>query len=246
LEFRSKKDRKSVDYFLPICDNHTTHRTTQHKNMRTKTLLLTAAIGAVSIASSMAQAVYSVNAVGYVNTQVPPGFSLIANPLIQAQPTLAALIPNPPPLTTVYKYVNGVGYNISTFDDLDLAWLPDPNATLDLGDGFFIFNPAAAFTITFVGEVAEGNPLSTALPPGFSIRSSKVPQADDVVALGLVGQPFDTIYKYVNGVGYQIFTYDDLDLAWLPSVPELGVGEAFFFFNAGPLRQWTRVFDVTP
>ena len=47
--------------------------------MRTKTLLLTAALAAAGVVSSMAQ-VYSVNSVGYVNLTLPNGFSMIANP----------------------------------------------------------------------------------------------------------------------------------------------------------------------
>jgi hypothetical protein len=216
--------------------------------MRTKTLLLTAAIGAASLASSMAQAVYSVNAVGYVNQPVPNGFSLIANPLIQAAPTLNNLIPNPPLNTTIYKYVPGPGggYQVSQFDEFDQVWYPDGNATLDLGDGFFIFNPSSQFTVTWVGEVAEGNPVSNPLPQGFSIRSSKVPQAGTFTQLGLSGQPNDTVYKYINGSGYDIYQFDEFDLVWYPQEPSLAVGEAMFFFNANAARNWTRNFDVTP
>jgi hypothetical protein len=76
--------------------------------------------------------------------------------------------------------------------------------------------------------------------------SSKVPQAGTVGALGLTGQVNDTIYKYSNTSGYSIYTFDELDLAWLPSEPTLGVGEAVFFFNANTARNWTRSFDVTP
>jgi hypothetical protein len=214
--------------------------------MRTKTLLLTAAIGVASIASTMAQAVYSVNAVGYVNVNIPNGFSLIANPLIQTTPTLAALIPNPPPGTTVYKYVAGEGYRVNSFDDLDLVWTPNPNETLDLGGGFFVFNPASQFTVTFVGEVAEGNPLTTVIPVGFSMLSSKVPQAGSASALGLTGTPGDTVYKFSNTSGYAVYSFDDLDLVWVPSEPSFGVAEGFFFFNPNSQRNWTRSFDVTP
>ena len=47
--------------------------------MRTKTLLLTAVLGIASAASSMAQAVYSVNVVGYVNLTLKRGFNAVAN-----------------------------------------------------------------------------------------------------------------------------------------------------------------------
>ena len=48
--------------------------------MRTKTLLLTAIVGALGFTAAQAQ-VYSVNAVGYVNKSIPSGFSIVANPL---------------------------------------------------------------------------------------------------------------------------------------------------------------------
>ncbi|MGD0813640.1 MAG: hypothetical protein ABSA83_08565 [Verrucomicrobiota bacterium] len=50
--------------------------------MRTKTLALSAVIGALGTAASMAANVYSVNAVGYINVTMPPGFSIVTCPLI--------------------------------------------------------------------------------------------------------------------------------------------------------------------
>jgi hypothetical protein len=166
---------------------------------------------------------------------------MIANQLKAPSYTLAALIPNPLPSTTIYK-LTPTGYQISTFDDLDLVWTPDPNATIDLGGGVFINSPGAQ-TITFVGEVPQGT-LTTDTPTGFSIRSSQVPQQGTVSALGLIGQPSDNIYKFVSG-GYQIYTFDDLDLVWTPSEPQINVGESFFLNKApGGTPTWTRVFSV--
>jgi hypothetical protein len=48
--------------------------------MRTKTLLLTAALAVAGLSSASAQ-VYSVNAVGYINLSLPKGFSMICNQL---------------------------------------------------------------------------------------------------------------------------------------------------------------------
>src|ERR1041384_888805 len=126
--------------------------------MRTKTLLLTAALAAATVGTSMAQ-VYSVNAVGYVNLPLPSGFSIIANQFIQANYAISTLIPNPPPGTAIYQFSNVSGYSIQTFDDIDLAWEPNPNAQIPLGSGFFILLPQA-YTVTFVGEVPHGT-LST-------------------------------------------------------------------------------------
>jgi len=207
--------------------------------MRTKTLLLTAALMAAGVASSMAQ-VYSVNAVGYVNLSIPKGFSMVANQFTQPSYTLGALIPNPPPSTVVYKYTPA-GYLIYTFDDIDLVWYPDANGTIPLGSGVFVLAPSQ-FNLTFVGEVPQGT-LTTPTPHGFSIVASQVPQAGTVGTLGLQGEPADVIYKYTAS-GYLIYTFDDIDLVWYPAEPNINVGEAFFLLKNGPAVSWTRNFTV--
>jgi hypothetical protein len=51
--------------------------------MRTKTLALSAVLSALGTASLVAQTnVYSLNAVGYINVTMPPGFSIVTCPLI--------------------------------------------------------------------------------------------------------------------------------------------------------------------
>jgi hypothetical protein len=222
--------------------------------MRTKVLLLTAAIGAVGIASSMAQAVYSVNAVGYVNTAIPAGgangaYKMIANPFVTADSRLEALMPSPPPGTVIYKFAGGT-FQLTTFDDLDLVWAP-ANTTLEFGSGAFIRNPAgqAGYNITWVGEVAEGNPVSNPVPPGFSIRSSKIPQQGAIqTVLNFVPTPGDVVYKFdVPLQTFVLYTFDDLDLVWAPSEPVLDVAEsAFILSRAANTVQWNRNFDVTP
>ena len=144
--------------------------------MRTKTLLLTAALTAAGVASSMAQ-VYSINAVGYVNKPIPNGFSIIANPLTATPASaneLKNLIPAPPLGTTVYLFRGG-NFVICAFNTDDFgvnAW--DTNPTMLPGEGAFIYNPSSSFTVTFVGEVAQSTagPLVNPLPSGFSLRSS--------------------------------------------------------------------------
>ena len=78
-KMRSKKSKKKLT-LVPHFATVTPHtELTQHKHMRTKALLLTAALGLASVATSMAQAVYSVNVVGYINLTMKPGFNLVAN-----------------------------------------------------------------------------------------------------------------------------------------------------------------------
>ena len=210
--------------------------------MRTKTLLLTAALVAVGAASSMAQ-VYSQNAVGYVNVTLAPGFNLIANPLIAPVNTLGALIPLTADGSQFYKFTPGSGFATFTFDGLDNVWTPNGNVALAPGEGGFFNNPTAgSLTVTFVGDVSQGT-LTTALPMGFSIASSKVPQTANVNVLGVPGDDGDQLFKFVPGTGYQTFTFDGLDNAWTPSSPVINVGESFFI-NKTIARSWTRVFSV--
>ena len=215
--------------------------------MRTKTLLLTAALTAAGVATSMAQ-VFSVNAVGYVTKTIPAnGFALISNPLMAADNSIGALFSPAPAGLQVFKFDSGSGqFDIATFDDLDGAFLPADIAakTVVPGEGVFVRNPtASAITITFVGEVEQGA-LSNPLPAGLSIRSSQVPQAGTAEELGLSGGAGDQIFQWnVVTQGYDTSTFDDLDNAWLPPLGRLEVGDAFFIAK-NAAGSWDRTFDV--
>src|SRR4051812_8366959 len=116
--------------------------------MRTKTTLLTAALVAAGALSSMAQ-VYSVNVVGYINLNIPHGFSMIANQL-NASPnnTVVTLFPSPPDQTTVFKY-NAATRVYDSADFADGAWEGNTALSLGPGEGAFIYTPVA-FPQTFV------------------------------------------------------------------------------------------------
>jgi len=163
--------------------------------MRTKSLLLTAVLALAGISSSMAE-VYSVNAVGFVNVEIKPGFNLVSNPL-NGTPNnnLGTVLPNVPLDTALYKWKPTGGYAIFVFSEYEDATQPDginegwldsngnvaSSTTFSPGEGGFIKTPAGnpGFTLTFVGEVAQsvgGVALENPIPAGFSIRSSQVPQ----------------------------------------------------------------------
>jgi hypothetical protein len=223
--------------------------------MRTKALLLAAAFAAAGVATSVAQ-VYSVNAVGYVNTTLKPGFNLVSNPLTASDNSLGNVFKNMQGGviggTTVYKFVNN-NFIAVQWDDLDNKYTPDADAaqTTLPGEGVFVFIPGAADKVlTFVGEVPQGN-TTTAIPRGFSIKSSVVPQAvkpDDkgfpgTTAAGAVGG--DTLYRYnATTKAYTAYQFDDLDNKFNPDLPTIGVGEAFFFFRVGNATAWNRTFSV--
>jgi hypothetical protein len=216
--------------------------------MRTKTLLLSAAVLAAGLAASVAQSVYSVNAVGYVNLTLGPGYSLISNPLNGTNNNLSTVLPTPPDGTYVLKWDPATQSFLNPFNYLDgVGWLPD--TTVNPGEGVFINLPPGSgnVTLTFVGEVPQGA-LTNRISGNYSLLASVVPQqialdapeasfpvqdGDYVLFWNPATQAFDNPINYLDGVG------------WLPSAPTPAVGQAFFYFTgSGASRLWTRNFSV--
>jgi hypothetical protein len=227
--------------------------------MKTKALLLAAAICAVAAGTSKAQ-VYSANAVGYVNMTLNPGFSLIANPLDNTNNSLSVILPNVPVQTRVYRFEPvPATYTIATKTPIGGgSW--NTNMVMEPGQGFFISIPAGApVTVTFVGEVPQGN-LSNPLAPGrFQIVSSQVPQAlplgrpNSAVGVQTLGFPAavgDRVYTF-NGT-YTTHTFVQLganppfwNTAGSQDGPTIGVGQSFFLSRAATgSSAWTRTFSV--
>lgn len=208
--------------------------------MRTKTLLLTAALAAAGVVTSVAQTVYSVNAVGYVNLTIPSGFSIIANPLDAGagNNTVSKLFASAPEGTTIYKYTGST----FTLNVLDLGEWSNPNETIEPGEGVFIRIPGSTdATITFVGEVKQGD-LSNPLPAGFSLKSSQVPQSGQLdTVLGFPAAEGDTIYMF-NAASdtYSLHVYD---LGEWSSAPVPAVGQGFWVRKVAATT-WTRNFSV--
>jgi hypothetical protein len=143
--------------------------------MRTKALILSAALVAAGVASSMAQSnVYSLNVVGYVNINLQPGYSLITLPLQSADPTssINSVLTNSTPVIPggafVYQwdpvhsdlapavYAGGDGnWYDQTYNYLQTNSLPP-------GESFYIYMPTIAnggvanCTVTVVGTVLQG------------------------------------------------------------------------------------------
>jgi hypothetical protein len=218
--------------------------------MRTKTLLLTAALCAAGIATSMAQAVYSVNAVGYVNTSLGAGYNLISNPLDnkatggnQVKNLFASL----PAGSQVFVF-DGTKYALASVDDFT-GEITGEAATKEVtpGNGVFVFVPAAT-TVTFVGEVPAGN-LSNIVPKGFSIKASQVPQAGKVQTdLGFPADEGDQVFVFNTATG-KYTTYGFSFGAWdngsgQAVEPTLDVGQAAFF-RVDTQHDWKRSFDIS-
>jgi hypothetical protein len=216
--------------------------------MRTKTLLLTAALSAAGIASSQAQApVYSVNAVGYVNTALVKGYNLISNPLDNKATEgnkIKNLFASLPGGSQIFKF-NGNGFDLA---EVNLITNEIEGAAKETvvapGEGVFVFVEAPA-TITFVGEVPTGT-LSNPIPTGFSVKSSQVPQAGKVTTdLTLPAAEGDQVFKFNKTTQkYDLFGFSDILGGWDPSEPTIDVGEAFFVNYPGAAKNWTRTFRV--
>lgn len=219
--------------------------------MRTKTLLCLAALTAAGIVSSEAQSnVYSLNIVGYVTYTQPAGtFRLAGNPLNGTNNDVKFIFTSGPqyPGVTVYKRnSNNTGYDSSSFDP-DLG---DWNAPLDVppGTGLWVFAPGGSpFTNTFVGEVKLDS--TNALPAGFTIKSSVIPQAGLIQTdLLAPSTPGDVVYLQNSaGTGYDTYSFDPDLNAWSPSEPTIPVAKGFWYFNGSvTTKQWIRHFAVGP
>jgi len=177
--------------------------------MRTKTLALSAVLGALGSASVMAANVYSINAVGYVNVTMPPGYSILACPLIASPDnTINTLLNNAPNMSGVSPYSgadvfvfnNGAAFGtiaVGNTGSFSGGWSVPAGQnvpTLNPGQAVFFFNPnplvgGANMTATFVGTVPQTgeaavpqlpNGLTNPIVPGYNLVSSIVPYSGDL------------------------------------------------------------------
>jgi hypothetical protein len=206
--------------------------------MRTKTLLLTAALGAAGIITSLAQdPVYSVNAVGYVNKTLVDGFTMISNPLNTGGNLLSEVIPSAEIGTTVFVFdAAAANFVSSTFLGVWSADLEMPP-----GVGAFV-NLTGEQTITFVGEVPQGS-LSVDLPSGLSLIGSPVPQAGLLDAdLGLVPDIGDTVFAWDSAA--QDYVSSTFLGVWSDeAAATIDVAEGIFFSSSTD-KSWDREFSV--
>jgi len=233
--------------------------------MRTKTLLLTAAVGMVGMATSFAQ-VYSVNAVGYVNVTVPANgpFALLANPLNGTNNLIGTVLPLPDSAdgTTLYKFnVTSQGYDSYTFFG-GFGWNPG-DVTLAPGEGFFLAaanTAGSTLSITFVGDVPQGHLVNSLQPaPKFAMVGSVVPQT---AALGDTSGTYPTSLQFPAEDGDTIYLWDTAGQSYVsyayfggygwsggtvgPEGPAVPVATGFFA-QKGPgttQTQWVRDFSV--
>jgi len=215
--------------------------------MRTKTLVLTALLGAAGVSSALGQAVTSKNIVGYINLTLKPGYSLVANQLNNGANKVADLFAGVPNNTSVFKFT-GTGYQQISY--VDGSWEgDDADMTVKPGEGVFVNNPTTQnAVVTLVGEVQLSSDV--VLPSGgkYAIISSAVPQAGGLSTSAPFSFPLannDVVFQF-TGSGYKQNSY--VDGSWEGDnngdAPAIAVGESFFFQGNSGARTWHRDFAV--
>lgn len=217
--------------------------------MKIRALLITAAVGALGVASSNAD-VTSVNVVGFINVTCGSGYTMIANQLNTTNNTVAQMFANVPGGFAIWKW-SGTAYNANNFD-ADFGW-DNPDMTLSPGEGAFAYNPYGTnIILTFVGEVPQGD-VSLTIHAGFNMISSKVPQGKvSNGAGGWTGGLLQTDLGYTPVGGDAVLQWSgtfqqssyDADFGW-DNEPQLAVGEGFFLQrNTAGSYTWARTFNV--
>jgi hypothetical protein len=219
--------------------------------------MLTAALSAASL-TSFAQ-VYSVNVVGYVNQTVPAnGWAILANPLNNGANAINDVIklPDGSDGVTIYRYNDATDSFRSSIQFITgFGWFsPDGDiAPLAPGEAFFINNiTTAPLTITFVGEVPQGQLVNPLLGGKFALKSSMVPQTARLAALEFPGATGDTIYQYNSATQSYKSSYQFIEgFGWFSpdpdtdvNGPEIPVGTGFWIQKAGATVNWSRNFTV--
>lgn len=210
----------------------------------------------------MAQSVFSVNAVGYVNVTIKPGYNLIANPLNGTNNLIGTVIP----ATSLPDDVNCITWNsgVQDFNGSDFVaggvWYDqggNPSGrVLAPGKAFFIQSPVGTnLLLTFVGDVPQGN-LTNTVSANYDFISSIVPQSAGLSTMGFPGvidmtyqtfnttiQDYDSAYSYV---GTGVYPTGWADPGGNPGDPTPAVAQGFVINNpqGSPPQQWGRTFTV--
>ncbi|HAM72391.1 MAG TPA: hypothetical protein DCM86_12185 [Verrucomicrobiales bacterium] len=177
-----------------------------------------AAVSGVATASTLASPVYDV--------PLPPGWSLVANPLQPSDPHIAAMLPTPP-AEMEYDRFNPVGGDYTTTAFVNGVWV-DPSVTLGQGEGGFLLNPGLTpWSLVLTGAVAP-NPAAVTLHPGLNLLCLNTPVAGNLRLL-INNFPFvanDTVQQ-VDPETKGLVTHTFNGQQW-DTVPVLNLGESIF------------------
>ena len=176
------------------------------------------------------------NVIGYAAVALPPGFSMIGNPLVSPENTVGKLFKDWPEGTSLNKFDTRL-FRLAENTVKAKQWT-NPSERLMPGEGAIFFNPTSDYkSHSFVGEVAQGQ-LSIPIPAGFSVRSSLVPLPGSLEELGFPITNGDVIHLFDRDrQKYVLHPYEDDK--WQAGPPVVSVGEAFWVAKTEP-GNWTR------
>jgi|SRR5437867_2290378 len=180
----------------------------------------------------LAETVFSDNVIGYASINVPPGYSLIANPLQATSNAVSSILPDMPNETSLNKFDTHL-FKLTENAVKNDKWI-NPDEPLSPGEGAIFFNPTSDFkSINFVGEVLQGE-LLRPIASGFSIHSSQIPKPGRLHAdLGFPIQDGDVVHLFDRDhQKYVIYEYDRKK--WDSNPPIVGVGESFWIGKTTP------------
>jgi hypothetical protein len=220
--------------------------------MRTKTLLLAAALTAAGIASIQAQSnVYSVNVVGYYNVTIPTGptpgdanrFKLFTQQLVPngiASPTLNNTLTNLPAGTIAYVWGSG-GWSAPT-EFLGGADGWETDYPFPYGNAIFLKNTSGAeITVTVVGEVPQGSVTNT-YPAGYYPKGPRIPQAGGITTVHNFNKVGDKVYTWGPSWSTPNEYLGGTD-GWENGEPNIAVGGAVMI-SSPTGGSWVRNFTV--
>jgi len=237
--------------------------------MRTKALLCAAGLLVAGAATSMAQNVYSLNVVGYINTAFTNGFNMWANQLDLDGTGINNTVTNVfgtnmPVQTRVYAFnpATQTYFNTATYAG-NGNWLSGAAVKpgLQPGSGVWVQLPTGQgtptpLTVTFTGNVLQGNhaiPVVGAQPNKFQIASLTTPTSVGIeTGLLAPGQPAaypaqtsDAVYFY-NAIGKAYFptrTRTPTAGSWLNNEPVPAIAQAFWLSARGS-KTWNQNYTV--
>jgi hypothetical protein len=181
------------------------------------------------------------NIIGYVSVSLPPGFSMIANPLEGPANTLGKVFKDWPDGTTLNKFDTQLFRLVES--SVRFSHWSNPSEKLNPGEGAIFFNPTSDYrSACFTGEVLAKN-LSVSISSGFSMRSSPLPQSGSLVE--------DLEFPIANGDVINLFDRERQKYVWHPyengrwtaGAPVVGVGESFWVAKTEP-GDWKRTLSA--
>jgi hypothetical protein len=233
--------------------------------MRTK-VLIAAALLAASLASSMAQNVYSLNVVGYVNVTLPAGkFTVVANPL---DATMGGTVPNGNDMATLFGSTNGNIANGSKFQQfvtsandygaiINYAGGPKKwGSTFNMPPGssaLYYNNGGSDTVVTFTGQVPQGSYSVASLSSAhFTLVGSPVPIGGDITnsttVLGLTPANGDTVQTFNSASNdwNPLSKWSSGPKKWsVTASSTIAVGQGFLYYNnGGTANNWVSNFTV--